>query len=687
MLFIPVYHPKRAFTRPADLGPLTAHVSGYVRRVLFGLPRAPTLEVQPNVERLRWLVKECLRRKLPLAVDVETGAHGLLPKFAKLTAIGVGADIDNGVGLSWSWPPPPPVLTELRRALANAALAKVGMNARHYDWPILRRYGFELRGELRDIKQMRRALSSTSRLGLGPQASYYCLAPPWKAQADLEDEMKGLFTSRGDVRTLLRYNAEDCARTAQVDSGQRRDLASDPADKARVRRIYEQQLRLAWVSSEMSYKGFPVDAKERARLATELTTLGQQRNAHLRKLVRPYELKKGAFRTGATGANPGDLAALIYDEANRPGIRSFGLEVPLNDVCRTETGKASVAQDALLYLYALPNTPKPLRVILKAHWQAAAPWKALSTFVSSKLIDEAIGPDGRLHAGINSDGTETSRWNCQAPNLFNLSESQDEEKGSLRGDLPSVRSMYVAPPGHVIVHRDMAQFEIHVMAEYTEDEPLRAALLSGDVHAARARQWFGVPDDVEVPKQIRKSAKIGGLAFQYCASVQAAYMQWLKQDQNADWDEIELLHEAFPERHPGIKRHWEESLAFAQEHGYSEAPLMNWRRYYPPDAPIKVTETSNYAIQGGAAAIMNSVFVGSDKTNYSKALYPRLKKLYPSAWIAMHTYDSIDVICRDRDAVGIGALMEECMRGPWNVKSRPYEYPSDMKIGKRWSEV
>lgn len=115
---------------------------------------------------------------------------------------------------------------------------------------------------------------------------------------------------------------------------------------------------------------------------------------------------------------------------------------------------------------------------------------------------------------------------------------------------------------------------------------------------------------------------------------------------------------------------------------------MGYRRTYPPGAPIKPTETSNYAIQAGAAAIANSALVGfGDEDSYRRSLHYRLRKEFPASYLFMHVYDSFDVACPEKDAKGVDQLVEECMRGPWEIGSRPKLYASDGKIGYRWSEV
>ena len=712
MWALPVLHPAYTFRQPAALGPLAAHVEGFVKRVARGFGPTPKLYENPSVGRLRALVAACKRRKLPLSVDVESAPPkigrpewALLPAYARLRAVGCGAAIGPGIGLSWFFPCNSLVWAEFKRALADPTLAKLFANGFMYDIPILERYGCKVNGEVHDIKHGRRALSSTARCGLGAQAGVYLTCGPWKAEAreaEEEDDKGLLDAARIPREKLLLYNAEDTVRAAQIRVQHRREFNSgDKLERTRLKRLYSQQRRLAHhAAAQMHLHGFPVDEKRRRSLAKELSTMARDRANALVKLVRPFAKvkvverdedgakSKGKFRISMSGGvNESDLRALIYRECARPGIESFNLEVPLSDKCRTETGQAAVNKRALLYLFAMSNLPAELRSIIKLAWQVDAPLKARSTYVESERVLAAIGPDGRIHPAHNPDGTETGRFSCSRPNLYNLSEQKKEEEGAMGGDLPNIRDMYVAPPGWVIVHRDFSQLELEVMQDVTGDALLRRMLATGDAHTARVHEWFNVPLDQPVPKMLRRQGKVIGFNSQYGGGVESVFLSVLEQMPDADFEDIEALHALFPEKHVGIKKHWEDTVEYAETHGYQFTRIMDRRIYYPPGFPLKPTETSNYPVQGTAADIANCSMVGREPQDFERSMLGRLKVEFPDAWLAMHTYDSFDVICRKRDAKAVDEMMNECMSGPWKVGAKAREYKSDGKVGRRWSEV
>lgn len=143
--FIPVTHPATTFRMPASLGPLAAHVENFLICLVNGRPDLPKLQVNPPASTFREFLQTAKAKRLPIAVDVETGRWGLLPGFAHLRAIGVGIADGPGWGLSWNWKTMPgTVKSLLRDCLADKKVLKVFQNGDGYDIPILQRHGFKV---------------------------------------------------------------------------------------------------------------------------------------------------------------------------------------------------------------------------------------------------------------------------------------------------------------------------------------------------------------------------------------------------------------------------------------------------------------------------------------------------------------------------------------------------------------
>lgn len=163
MWAVPVIHPAATFPgrNPTALGPLEAHVNGFIRRVIEGFPPDPWIWKEPDLPRLDWFLQRCRKDNLGIGTDIETRPpRGGRPEWAKLASlaelrvVGVGANIDGlrpngdpfeGLGLSWFWPMKSAIYFRLRDMLADYGIRKVFCNGWAFDIPVLERYKLRVR--------------------------------------------------------------------------------------------------------------------------------------------------------------------------------------------------------------------------------------------------------------------------------------------------------------------------------------------------------------------------------------------------------------------------------------------------------------------------------------------------------------------------------------------------------------
>jgi uracil-DNA glycosylase family 4 len=132
-----------------------------------------------------------------IAVDIETSPvspdapwTGKSPTEACLKSIGIGTP-DEGIAIWWETVSPQ-VEEAIKEIFYNEAIVKVLHNGWWFDLPVLQRYGLEMRN-VEDTRDMRRALSATSKLSLRYLGSVYCPeVGPWKEveEADTGDDQK-----------------------------------------------------------------------------------------------------------------------------------------------------------------------------------------------------------------------------------------------------------------------------------------------------------------------------------------------------------------------------------------------------------------------------------------------------------------------------------------------------------------
>ena len=169
---------------------------------------------------LQW---QRLSRSEWFAVDIETTAPADNPEWGKdptrafLKTIAFGVP-DSAVSLHWE-----SADYETKKLVVQLLnwdqLTKVFHNGPWFDLRVQERYGLTV-NNWEDTRDLRRAISSTSRLSLGYLGSLYCDIPPWKL-----DDGKDKLAFTTDLDKLLLYNGYDTIVTARIYADMRKHLA------------------------------------------------------------------------------------------------------------------------------------------------------------------------------------------------------------------------------------------------------------------------------------------------------------------------------------------------------------------------------------------------------------------------------------------------------------------------------
>lgn len=446
------WHPTYAlFREPYAAGAFGVDLVRFKRLLTNTLKPGPErLVTEPTLQDIRDVVLDG-----KVSVDVETAPRhpnerwtGKDPRRARLKVLGLG---NRHWGLAF-----PVGDARYRRHLELAielmeTTTIIGQNFLWFDRPIIARhwYGGEwdrVGREVIDTLHKRKALVTVSPASLAYLASIYDDASPWKelglnpldvapeeddleesvdddpdsddpstegAKRSIEDDDKGLVFTR-DVHELTKYCAQDTVEAARADHGMDQEEAWQ---EPRVRRLYEFRMALATQAAEMYENGIWLDPLARIGTAWELEGLIKERREKLMKLVGIPAFK----------ATPDHMRSLLFKRHATSAISRFNLpDPPARDKAMwTKTGLCAVNQGALLMLLANPATPPEAKTIIRQYWQVDAPRKALSTFVVSKLMDQALGDDGRLRPEIGAAMTDTMRTTTKRPNISTWSKEKD----------------------------------------------------------------------------------------------------------------------------------------------------------------------------------------------------------------------------------------------------------------------
>lgn len=175
------WHPTyAAFYNPWKAGEFINDVQRFRRLIHNTLEKPPKTIIRPTVQDLTQLIA---KSGGTIAVDIETRApHGQPshlgkdPTRADLRTIAFGTP---NLGIAYWWGSDSEVQKYIIQQLQNPKLQKVFHNGWFFDLRVLQRYHIHTINVI-DTRDMRRAVSATSRLSLRFLASVYSDFAPWK---------------------------------------------------------------------------------------------------------------------------------------------------------------------------------------------------------------------------------------------------------------------------------------------------------------------------------------------------------------------------------------------------------------------------------------------------------------------------------------------------------------------------
>lgn len=664
MSWLATYTPAFAcFGQPYQYGTLLEDVKHFAQMLKGKTPEPHAYKAATCVADLEFLMKQP-----QFSVDIETGPEhpdrswtGKDPTRATIKMIGFGTETQC-VSILWSVIQRDIKLRDrVALLLRSSAYLKILQNGQWFDIRVLARYGFKVKRYM-DTRDMRRAQSSTSRLGLGYLGSIYTLTNNWKAKEDADDGDNKMVNTR-DLAELGKYNGQDCIITSRVFAGLKRETWGD-----RENRLYQVHDDLSRICAKMHTNGIYVNNEGRDFMRHLLRESTAEKKERLEQLVAI----DGFY------ASADNMRSIIYRRHERKvrltedtkqrttrksraiesWIRKFSLPDPVNPRMYSDDEQETISVDesSLLLLLVSGDCPSELVPIIDAWWDYQQDTKRLG-YLDSYLVDQAIGADNRLRPGWNSCGTDTMRFSCSEPNVQNIEQT--------------LRTLFAPAPGNCIIHADKAQLEIRVMEVTANDKALKQAIDEGDVYSFDARKWFRLPDDFNVKKlkpAARKSAKIIHLGRQYRAGLGAVYAQALLQDRSFTFERTRLLCKEFDSTYSDTVDYWNTEMAAVAERGYSEGGILFGRRGYP--APPEPSEVANYPIQRTAAEMMNLELIELDR---------RLMSEVPEAMLIGQYHDAIEVECPEHLENKCTAIIEDVMNREWTIRGRTRPFPVEIK--------
>ena len=397
--------------------------------------------------------------------------------------------------------------------------------------------------------------------------------------------------------------------------------------------LEEIELPLSEVLAAMELCGFAVDTDA-------LTDYGKMLDEQIKQLEqRIHQLSGEEFNINS----PKQLGEILFEKLGLPTRK------------KTKTGYSTSAE----VLESLRGKHEIIDEILEYRKLA----KLKSTYVDGLL--KVVAEDGRIHTHFNQTDTRTGRLSSTEPNLQNI---------PVRTELGSrLRAFFKAQPDCELVDADYSQIELRVLAHISQDENMISAFNSDeDIHTNTAAQVFDMPPLFVTP-EMRRKAKAVNFGIVYGIGAFS-----LSQDIGVSVAEADRYIKNYLDTFSGVRRYMEETVEFAQQHGYIET-MFGRRRALP-----EIHSTNKNIVNFGKRVAMNTPIQGTAADIIKIAMikvYRRLKAEQLSARLILQVHDELIVEAPLHELGQVKHLLVEEMQ---NAVQLSVLLKADVGCGKSW---
>lgn len=443
------------------------------------------------------------------------------------------------------------------------------------------------------------------------------------------------------IDAATKYAGADVEATLRLQPGFQQTLEK----REQMSLLEDIELPLVPVLVDMERKGIAVDTAVLAGINEQITAQIAQLEASI------YEHVGHEFNIGSTK----QLATVLFEEL---GLQSGR---------KNKTG-LSVSQDVL-------DNLRGEHPVVDAILEQRTLKKLKSTYVDS--LPNQINPaTGRVHTTYNQTIASTGRLSSTDPNLQNIpirtAVGRQIRKAFIADNRPEFRHF---KDECVLFSADYSQMELRLMAHFSQDPTLVSAFQAGlDIHRATAAEVFGVPLE-DVTSDQRSTAKTVNFGIMY--GMQA---YGLSRDTGMPRAEATKFIERYMNQFQGVRRYLDETLKFAQTHGYA-ASLYGRRRYVPditgggPRRMAAERAAINMPLQGTASDIMKIAMI---------RVAERLAQSGLRAEMLLQVHDELLFETPVSEMEALAALVEDTME---SVGELSVPLGVEMSYGPSWEEM
>jgi len=613
-----------------------------------------------------------------ISTDIET-----IKKSGKMTCIAFAPNPHEAICV--------PTDTLQRRDMISRVLANKVPKLFHYgyfDYPKLELQGIPVINWRHDTYVGQHIIAPELPNTLGYLNSMYTEQPNYKSSGHdiTKGDQKAWADRFENANELYIYNGHDVCSTAEIHEQQLEELTPN------LRAFYDFEMELTnGPLRDLSNAGMLIDETTRARFKIALLKQWVEYQEKLNLIAGRFYIKKpkkvpgtDMFQFINVGSSP-QMMELFYDEL---GVR----------IRRNRKSKPHLPEEALISIITeakgeLQTKVKPDAI---TRWQTIFVAARLTIIIRgirkllSSYIDVTASSDGRFRSTYKV-GPETGRLAASKYVDDSGFNGMTVPRGDVITDIAAdkkepLRSMFVAPSGHVLIQFDFAQAETWITAYLAWEEKLIAGLKSGDVHLTTARLIYEL-------EQITKTQRYMGKKGNHQLSYGSTYLR-LAQSINGESDvtgitatntEAKDIYEKWHQAYPAIKQWWESvrhqlernNRLLITPYGRERIFFDKWGKdlfkaayAHVPQSTV-ADHTNGYihpelGVKGGLIEVWRQ-FV---KKDYIK--------------LTNQSHDSIKIECPQQNADDIIPQVYQLMHRPIVVSGEEFTIPVDVTIGERW---
>ncbi|MDE1190928.1 MAG: DNA polymerase I [Arachidicoccus sp.] len=520
----------------------------------------------------------------------------------------------------------------------NKEIIWIGQNIK-YDLIVIKWYGKQLAGNIFDTMVAHYVIEPEGRRGMDLLSEKYLGYSPVHIEELIGKKGKNQGNMRDvDIPKIAEYAAEDADITLQL-----KEKFEPLIKENNVEKVFtEADIPLVKVLANMEFEGIKIDEDF---LKNYSTVLEADAKVFEENVYAAAGLKFNL-------ASPKQLGEILFEKLKLDPKAK-----------KTKTGQYATGEDVLTKLAVQHKIADDILAFRELT-------KLKNTYVDT--LPQLINPKtGRVHTSYNQALVVTGRLSSNNPNLQNIPVRTERGKEIRKAFIPRDEN-------HILMSADYSQIELRIVAAISGDKNMGDAFRSGaDIHTATAAKVYKMALE-EVTKEQRYKAKSVNFGIIYG---QGAF--GLSQNIGVSRAEAKEIIDNYKNEFSGIAKYMDESISFAQKHGYVQT-LLGRKAY------IRDINSANFTVRGFAERIAINAPIQGSAADMIKLAMIKIdkafaeKRLQSKMILQVHDELVFDVLKDEMEEV-----KEIVLYNMRNALILPNDVPveAEVGVGNNWLEA